>query len=326
MDPVENLAAAYHRLYERVRVALRAHVYHAGRMHDLQMGMREQLPPVEFYSLEESLSKMVDALQEAEQRATETPTPGIQVSSRVAGVCGRPRVEINKEYLEHVLDIRGPSQLTEVFQCSARTICRRALELGLTPPGLPVIQTVELPDGSISRQWVSSGTRARAVISDNDEALDSLVASVLATFPGHGRSKLDGVLRARGFQIPRNRLTASITRTRLVTGARFSNNNRAQTVVDLFMHAVNDYGLPSRCSNLVRSVHNTRIERLWVDVVHDLSSKWKGLFEDLESFQGLNIEQAGHLWLLHHLFLKEMNARLELTQDADQGTPKPIPP
>ncbi|KAM6488918.1 hypothetical protein JOM56_012674 [Amanita muscaria] len=60
-----------------------------------------------------------------------------------------------------------------------------------------------------------------------------------------------------------------------------------------------------------RSVHNTRIERLWVDVVHDLSSKWKGLFEDLESFQGLNIEQAGHLWLLHHLFLKEMNAELE---------------
>ncbi|KAM6491461.1 hypothetical protein JOM56_013030 [Amanita muscaria] len=222
MDPIENLAAAYHRLYERVRVALRAHVYHAGRMHDLQMGvrqfvadaqnMREQLPPVEFYSLEESLSKMVDALQEAEQRATETPTPGIQVSSWVAGVCGRPRVEINKEYLEHVLDIRGPSQLTEVFQCSARTIRRRALELGLTPPGLPVIQTVELPDGSISRQWVSLGTRAWAVISDNDEALDSLVASVLATFLGHGRSKLDGVLRARGFQIPRNRLTASITR------------------------------------------------------------------------------------------------------------------
>jgi hypothetical protein len=47
--------------------------------------------------------------------------------------------------------------------------------------------------------------------------------------------------------------------------------------------------------NLVRSVHNTRIEHLWVDVAHDLSSKWKRLFEDLESFQGLNVEQAGHL-------------------------------
>ncbi|KAM6503714.1 hypothetical protein JOM56_000657 [Amanita muscaria] len=170
MDPIENLAAAYHWLYERVRVALRAHVYHAGCMHDLQMGvrqfvadaqnMREQLPPVEFYSLEESLSKMVDALQEAEQRATETPTPGIQRYSNAA---------------------------LGLFA---------ALELGLTPPGLPVIQTVELPDGSISRQWVSLGTRARAVISDNDEALGSLVASILATFPGPGRSKLDGVLRA----------------------------------------------------------------------------------------------------------------------------------
>ncbi|KAM6495115.1 hypothetical protein JOM56_009738 [Amanita muscaria] len=139
---------------------------------------------------------MVDTLQEAEQRATETQTPGIQVSSRVAGVCGRPRVEINKEYLEHMLDIWGPSQLTEVFNCSARTIRRRALDFGLTPPGLPVFQTVELPDGSTSRQWLSSGTRARAVISDNNEALDGLVASILATFLDHGRSKLDGVLRA----------------------------------------------------------------------------------------------------------------------------------
>ncbi|KAM6491405.1 hypothetical protein JOM56_013179 [Amanita muscaria] len=52
--------------------------------------MRERLPPVKFYSLEESLSKMVDALQEAEQRATETPIPGIQASSRVAGICTGP--------------------------------------------------------------------------------------------------------------------------------------------------------------------------------------------------------------------------------------------
>ncbi|KAM6490420.1 hypothetical protein JOM56_014184, partial [Amanita muscaria] len=317
MDPVENLAAAYCRLYERVRVALQAHLYNARRMHDLQMevrqfvtdaqNMQERLPPVEFFSLEDSLSKMVDTLQEAEQRATETQTPGIQVSSRVAGVCGRPRVEINKEYLEHVLNIRGPSQLTEVFNCSARTIRRRALDFGLTPPGLPVFQTVELPDGSTSRQWLSSGTRARAVISDSDEALDGLVASILATFPDHGRSKLDGVLRARGFRIPRNCLTASMTRiftdnhvfidgkTRLVTGARFSNNNRARTVMDLFIKAINAYGLPSRLNTWrskeeVAAVHiyGEGMFRLWVDVVHDLSSKWKRLFEDLESFQGLN--------------------------------------
>ncbi|KAM6489023.1 hypothetical protein JOM56_015535, partial [Amanita muscaria] len=139
-----------------------------------------------------------------------------------------------------------------------------------------------------------------------DEALDSLVASVLATFPGHGRSKLDGVLRARGFQIPRNRLTASITR---VSGPSPRFTHRTIERRGYYVPAVNS--LWHHDGNHGMSVHNTRIERLWVDVVHDLSSKWKGLFEDLESFQGLNIEQAGHLWLLHHLFLKEMNAELE---------------
>ena len=51
------------------------------------------------------------------------------------------------------------------------------------------------------------------------------------------------------------------------------------------------------------SVHNTRSERLWVDLVNDLSAKWKKYFQDLETHHGLNAEDGDHTWLLHYLFL-----------------------
>ncbi|KAJ7868268.1 hypothetical protein B0H14DRAFT_3084086 [Mycena olivaceomarginata] len=52
-----------------------------------------------------------------------------------------------------------------------------------------------------------------------------------------------------------------------------------------------------------RSVHNTRIERLWYDVTHGFGKKWKVFFLNLETNHGLNPTRSGHIWLLHHLFL-----------------------
>ncbi|KAJ7035166.1 hypothetical protein C8F04DRAFT_1345683 [Mycena alexandri] len=56
-----------------------------------------------------------------------------------------------------------------------------------------------------------------------------------------------------------------------------------------------------------RSVHNTRIERLWYDVTHGFGKKWKVFFLDLETNHGLNPTRTGHIWLLHHLFLTSVN-------------------
>ena len=238
MDPVANLVEAYELLHDRVHVGLRTQFGNAGRMHELQtevrefcenalnvgsndsinrkltyiIQMRERLHPLDFISLQGSLSKMVESLQEAERNALEPAVAGIQVSARVPGLLGRPRVEIHRDYLEHLLDIRGPSELKDVFKCSARTIRRRAVEYGLRPAGLPVIQHVEYPDGTLGRQWVASGMRERSAISDDDEALDTLVASILAIFPGYGRCKLNGALLAQGYRVPRERLRASIVR------------------------------------------------------------------------------------------------------------------
>ncbi|KAI0371588.1 hypothetical protein BV20DRAFT_1051599 [Pilatotrama ljubarskyi] len=60
-----------------------------------------------------------------------------------------------------------------------------------------------------------------------------------------------------------------------------------------------------------RSVHNIRIERLWVDVTSGFGSKWKEFFHQLEAQHGLNVDNDAHVWLLHHLFLEAINRDAE---------------
>ena len=57
----------------------------------------------------------------------------------------------------------------------------------------------------------------------------------------------------------------------------------------------------------LRSVNNTRIERLWYDVTHGFGHKWKLFFVDLEVHHGLVPTLPAHIWLLHHLFLASIN-------------------
>ncbi|KAJ7098425.1 hypothetical protein C8R44DRAFT_642769, partial [Mycena epipterygia] len=57
-----------------------------------------------------------------------------------------------------------------------------------------------------------------------------------------------------------------------------------------------------------RSVHNIRIERLWVDFTRGIGKKWVHFFYELETSYGLCANNLAHLWLLHHLFLSALNA------------------
>jgi hypothetical protein len=52
----------------------------------------------------------------------------------------------------------------------------------------------------------------------------------------------------------------------------------------------------------LRSIHNTRIERLWYDVTSGFGAKWKDLFLALEHNDGLNPSLPFHVWLIHFLF------------------------
>ncbi|KAJ7572401.1 hypothetical protein C8J56DRAFT_792999 [Mycena floridula] len=65
-----------------------------------------------------------------------------------------------------------------------------------------------------------------------------------------------------------------------------------------------------------RSVHNVRIERLWVDVTTQVGATWKDLFFMLELRHGLDINNVNHIWLLHYLFLPTINVQLEFLAEA----------
>ncbi|KAG6912999.1 hypothetical protein DXG01_010493, partial [Tephrocybe rancida] len=58
------------------------------------------------------------------------------------------------------------------------------------------------------------------------------------------------------------------------------------------------------------SVHNVRIERLWVDITGQIGATWAELFTTLELQHGLDINNPSHIWLLHHLFLGTINHQL----------------
>ncbi|KAJ7158390.1 hypothetical protein C8R43DRAFT_882563, partial [Mycena crocata] len=55
------------------------------------------------------------------------------------------------------------------------------------------------------------------------------------------------------------------------------------------------------------STHNTRIERLWVEVGSQFARRWRAFFYRLEALHGLERSNPHHLWLLHLLFLDLIN-------------------
>ena len=125
--------------------------------------------------------------------------------------------------------------------------------------------------------------------------------------------------------------------SRLVVYLRCSVNNRASTVYDLFLSAVELYGLPSRvrcdqgtenvhvARHMLRhrgverrsvlvgsSVHNQRIERLWRDMHRCVTSTYYRLFYYLEHNEVLNPIDTIHLSALHYVYIPRINQALQL--------------
>jgi hypothetical protein len=50
---------------------------------------------------------------------------------------------------------------------------------------------------------------------------------------------------------------------------------------------------------------------MWVDMMQAFGRKWKLFFIKLEEFHGLVPTCNRHIWLLHHLFLNQINANAQ---------------
>lgn len=112
-------------------------------------------------------------------------------------------------------------------------------------------------------------------------------------------------------------------------------NNKAKTVLNLFVQACSQYGVPARVRsdhggenidvalfmNLVRpsnshitgkSVHNQRIERLWRDVFLQVILVFYKKFYCMEEAGMLDPDNVIHLMALHYIFLPVINCRLNV--------------
>uniref|UniRef100_A0A667Y9I1 Integrase catalytic domain-containing protein n=1 Tax=Myripristis murdjan TaxID=586833 RepID=A0A667Y9I1_9TELE len=121
--------------------------------------------------------------------------------------------------------------------------------------------------------------------------------------------------------------------SRMLAFLQCSNNNRAETVMDLFNAAINEFGRPlhirsdhggenariwedmrlHRGENSVltgSSVHNQRIERFNRDLNKNCRDVYAPIFYELESMEALDVDNESDLFCLHYVYIPRINHTL----------------
>ena len=128
--------------------------------------------------------------------------------------------------------------------------------------------------------------------------------------------------------------------SRYIVYLKCIDNNKAETILQCFEQAVQQFGLPLRLRSDMglenikiaefminvrgpgkrtviagKSTHNQRIERLWRDVFDGVLSYFYDLFYHMEDQAILDASNAKHIYALHLIYADKINANLNLWRE-----------
>ncbi|KAL8283266.1 hypothetical protein RQP46_006044 [Phenoliferia psychrophenolica] len=286
---------------------------------------------------------------------------------------GRPRLEIDPATLRQAVDQHHmePEQIAKMLTTdplrppiTARTVRRRIVEYGIRAPGEPTVRFSTISEAELTaiiielrrnhpkvgavylhgqlvalghflpRDLVRHFSRQLRPIRNllDDDSLPT--RNVYSVAGPNSVWHHDGQHELVLFGIVVHAFVDGFTR--LVTCIRASSNNRADTVLEIFLEGVDEYGIPSRLrgdrgGENVRvaiwitdrrgigrgsylwgvSPHNTRIERLWPEVVRLVLEHWYDVFIVLQRDHYYDRALDRHKWLGCYLFLADINTELQ---------------
>lgn len=320
-------------------------------------------------SLASAFYDVFQCLREKNLDLNNRPTSVAQVSiaSNCTGRAGRPSFQIPQEMLE---DLRGFGfswqKIADIFGVSRWTIYRRVQEYGLkSMSDFSLMSDGEL-DNIISEYMNQHGqTTGQSYItgylrSKGLRVQRSRVHQSMARLdPGNAALRWGAVVTRRTYLVPWPNSLWHLDGhhslihwglvvhgcidgfSRRIMFLHCSPNNLSETVLSLFLDAVEKDGLwPSRirvdrgvenvlvCDAIVDargagrgsfiagpSTHNQRIERLWRDVFRCVMHYFYYLFYALEDSGNLNIEDPMNMFALHFVFLPRINKALHEYQE-----------
>ncbi|KAJ3815578.1 hypothetical protein F5876DRAFT_30466 [Lentinula aff. lateritia] len=283
------------------------------------------------------LELLGEDLHQFAQTATESSHLGRPevVFTETTGRPGRPRTVIDPNFLRFAYQHRSTSGISNFLDVSRSTLRRRLLEYGIASPGAnpfprmvgsvedthridvhsdnsdelldaEVPQPAHLPeDVRAEASSIPSSSSPGYISRISDEQLDSLLGRLRIHYHRAGIRMLDGMLRRLSIIVPYERIRQSLIRI-----------DPIHRVFDRIRIRRRGYSVPGPNSvwhhdgHHRQSVHNVRIERLWVDVSHYVSQTWHDMFTLLEIRHGLQVSNVNHIWLLQHLFLPVINDQL----------------
>ena len=277
-----------------------------------------------------------------------------------SGVPGRPSYSLTQQQLRALIDVGfNVGQIAEMLQVSKSTIERRLMEFGISTRSYceitndeldAKVQEIKLFHPNIGSKNLAGYLAARNIkiprhrIRESLQRVDPLGVAARKCKAIHRRVysvsrplalwHFDGNHKLIRWRLVVHGCVDGFSRIPVYLICH--TNNQASTVLQSFLGAVHQWGLPSRVrcdmggenidvveyminrrgtdrgSALVgRSVHNQRIERLWRDVYHNVLDIFHGIFMSMEDIGMLDPINEIDLWCLHYCFCNVINRKLK---------------